>query len=140
MRWMDLNTQRGQKAEARPSVNRRKTGYIVRPKCFISHSRGLMHTILLFSSTLRSISIMSQLVLLSSFSPLPRKVWTINEEGTHVPHAGTCTGPFLSLQPLQYACAPSWLSAALHRKPEQIIFCKAATEGPVKSSLCVNIS
>lgn len=44
---------------------------------------------------------MSQLVLLSSFSPLPRKVWTINEEGTHVPHAGTCTGPFLSLQPLQ---------------------------------------
>lgn len=108
---------------------------------FISHSQGLTNTILLFSSALRSISNMSQFVLLSSLSLLPQKVWTINEEGTHVPRAGTCTGPFLLAAPPN-ACVPSWLSAALHRKTtkKQIIFCKAATEGAVKSSLCVNIS
>lgn len=47
--WM-LIPKEVRKQEARSSVKRRKAGGIVRPKCFISHSQCLMHTILLFSS------------------------------------------------------------------------------------------
>lgn len=64
-----------------------------------------MHTILLFPSTLEIFSNMSHLVLLSSLSVLPQKVWTTNKEHTHVPYAGTCTDPFLHSSPSKWMCA-----------------------------------
>lgn len=122
MRWMDPNTQRGQKAKARLSVKKRKAGCSIRPKCFISNSQCLMHTILLFPSMLKSFSNISQLVLLSSLSVLPQKVWTTSEKEPHVPHAGTCSDPFLHPSPSKWMLHGS--AAALHRQPLQSrLFC-----------------
>lgn len=120
MRWMDPNTQRGYIS----SLKKRKAGYIVRPKCFISHSQCLVHTILLFLSTLKSILNMSQLVLLSSLSVLPQKAWTTNKEATHVPHAGTCTDPFLLTSPSTRMCgfmAPLQLSKENHYRADYFL-------------------
>lgn len=136
MRWMDPNTQRGQKAGARSSVKKRKVGYIVKPKCFISHAHNL-----LFPSTLKSILNVNQLVLLSSLSVLPQKVCTTQEEDI-VSHLQEPAQILFCLPAPPGRSVASWLfcSSAQTATTEQSIFCKAETEGSVKSSLCVNIS
>lgn len=62
--------------------------------------------------------------LLSSLSVLPQKVWTTNKEDTRVPHAGTCTDPFLLPSPSTGMCgftAPLQLSKDNHYRADYFL-------------------